>query len=364
MSSLKELKFCGVSQQDLCQIVVHVLRLLTATVVNTESEIGIKTFEIHYDRVGYLYDTVKSEVIYDGTSVPSQNQTVEIFYEKCLEEDFALPAPAREILLGVLMSLLATDGLLRTVSNTSFKSYDENYENSYNGELLLVINWKAMLRMLLRTAPYLDEYKTGGVQMDSLSRQSNILRHTVIVIRFLRKFYDQGLSVKENILTDQTAKEVWEMIQYDLLYETHSNACYRALILLYLFQPSRCSREFYMSVLPQWLDSWSTTDRCPDTDYLWLTIFCRARKYLESQDFDWGPIRSRLLTLCGYWLQIPVGGKSSDKSFPNASGAKPRTIPGRLKVFIGNGSSYKESVDFVSKLAKLLLKNSFIYLLI
>jgi hypothetical protein len=349
------LKFGGVSQLDLCQIVVHLLRLLTATVVFSKNENGVKTVQIHYDRVGYVYDTVEEKIIYDGTSNPTGDQQSVEISEDYLEQDFALPTPARETLLGVVMSLLSTDGLFRTVSNTSFRVAEENFHTAYNGQLLLVIEWKALLRMLLRTAPYLDEHKSGRIPMDSFSRQSTILRHTVIVIRYLRKFYDQGLSVKENILTDRTAKEVWEMIKRDLLYETHSNASYRALILLYLFQPSRCSREFYTWVVPQWLDCWTTTDRCPDSDYLWLTMFCRARKYLEPEDFDWGPIRTRLLTLCGYWLQIPVGGKSSDKSFPNASGAKSRSIPPRLKAFIGNVSSYKESVDFVSKLAKLLM---------
>jgi hypothetical protein len=349
------LKFGGISQLDLCQILVHLLRLLTATVVISKTKDGKKTVEIYYDRVGYVYDTVQEKIIYDGTaSNTTEDQSMDIS-EEYLKQDFALPTPAREILLGVVMSLLSTDRLFRSVSNTSFHVPDENFETAYNGELLIVIEWKALLRMLLRTAPYLDENKTGGIPMDSLSRQNTILRHTVIVIRYLRKFYNQGLKVKENILTDQTAKEVWEMIKPDLLYETHSNASYRALILLYLFQPSRCSRQYYTLVVPQWLDSWTTTDRCPDSDYLWLTMFCRARKYLKDEDFDWGPIRTRLLTLCGYWLQIPVGGKSSDKSFPNASGAKSRSIPVRLKVFIGNGSLYKESVDFVSKLAKLLM---------
>jgi len=353
-SSLKELKFGGVLQLDLCQILVHLLRLLTATVVVSKNDNGIKTVQINYDRVGYVYDTIKQQIIYDGTDNPTGDQAIEMS-EEYLEQDFALPTPAREILLGVVMALLSTDSLYRTVSNTSFRVPEESFQTPYNGELLIVIEWKALLRMLLRTAPYLDENKEGRVPMDSLSRQNTILRHTVIVVRYLRKFYDQGLNVKENILTDRTAKEVWEMVKPDLLYEIHSNASYRSLILLYLFQPSRSSRKFYTLVVPQWLESWTTTDRCPDSDYLWLTMFCRARKYLESEDFDWGPIRTRLLTLCGYWLQIPVGGKSSDKSFPNANGAKSRSIPARLKAFIGNGSSYKESVDFVSKLAKLLI---------
>lgn len=353
LSTLQDLKYCGISQLDLCQVLIHTLRLLSATVVYSEEE-GINRVVIHYDDVGYLYDTTEKKIIFNEPTDGGLKDG-EMPSDEYLNEKFALPTAAREILLGVVIALVTSDDLLRAVSNTSFCTPDEAFDEPYGGELLIVLEWKAMLRMLLRTAPYLDEKKSSGVQMDSLTRQSYVLKRTVLIIRYLRKFYDQGLDVKNNVLTDRAARELWEMVVSDLMDQTHSNASYRALIMLYLFQPSHCSRQFYTEMLPKWLECWTSIDRCPDNDFLWLTMFCRARKYVDPEDYDWGPIRTRLLTLCGYWLQIPVGGKSSDTSFPNAAQAKSRRIPARLKAFIGNGNSYQEGVEFVSKLSKLLI---------
>ena len=354
LTALRELKHGGISQKDLCRIVIHILRLLSATVV-PEKNGNSNKIEIHYDDVGFLYDTIEKKIIYND---PEQSDSVKDITQSYLEESFALPSPARESLLSVLISLLTSEDLLRSASNTSFRAEDVTFDTPYNGGLLMVLNWKAILRMLLRTAPYLDERKSGGVQLDPVSRQSTVLKRTVLIARYLRRFYDQGLQVKDGIITDKTANEVWEMVHADLRYQTHTNASYRALIMLYLFQPSRCSRDFYMNVMHIWLDSWTSIDRCPDNDFLWLTMFCRARKYVGPEDYDWESIRRRLLTLCGYWLQIPVGGVSSDKSFPNAGQAKSRSIPARLKSFIGNGSSYQEGVDFVSVFCLLLLRTS------
>ena len=32
--------------------------------------------------------------------------------------------------------------------------------------------------------------------------------------------------------------------------------------------------EFYNEVMPQWLESLSSIDLCPDFDFLWLVMFC------------------------------------------------------------------------------------------
>ena len=145
------------------------------------------------------------------------------------------------------------------------------------------------------------------------------------------------------------------MVKDDLITQIHSNSCYRAMILLFLFHPTRCSSDFYTEVMPSWLESWSSIDRCHEFDILWINMFCRARRYVSPEKYDWGPLRKRLLTLCGYWLQIPVGGKSNDKSFPRAAEAKSRTIPSRLKSFVRSDSTYQEGVDFVAKVTKLLV---------
>jgi len=139
------------------------------------------------------------------------------------------------------------------------------------------------------------------------------------------------------------------------LYHTHSNSCFRAQIMLYLFHPSKCSSAYYLEVMPKWMESWRNVDRCPEYDYLWMVMFGRTRKYIHPRDHDWGALRRHLLTQCGYWLQIPFGGVSSDKSFPHAAQAGKRSFPSRLKAFVGSGSKYEEGIDFVGRLTKLLM---------
>ena len=87
-------------------------------------------------------------------------------------------------------------------------------------------------------------------------------------------------------------------------------------------------------------------------------MFCRARKYLEPDAYDWEPLRRRILTICGYWLQVPIGRNSTYKSFPGTGMSKSRAIPARLKIFLDTGSSYQEGINFVRKMVKLLVFNS------
>jgi len=294
--------------------------------------------------------------------------------EEDLSRPFALPSPARESLLSVALLLMTKKAPLRSVSNTalyaSTSGGNGNAEDS--NRWLFILHWRALLRMLLRTAPYLDEHKAGTPPMSSSSRQSGVLKRTVTLIRSSRRFFDQGVrppgwkaaldngsSDGESVFPvpqkDSAARALWDVTRNDLLYHTHSNSCFRALIMLYLFHPSRCSSEFYLEVMPQWLESWSNVDRCPEFDFLWMVMFCRARKYVSPEEYDWGSLRRYLLTQCGYWLQIPVGGVSADKSFPRAAPPGKRSFPSRLKAFVGSGSKYEEGIDFVSKVTKLLV---------
>lgn len=373
MSSLETLKYGGISQKEMCFMILHVLRLCSAT-IKTEpiykesngdhSQEMKERYILKFDHVGQLYEIENGEAkpIFDGVTIKESDlidQNPHKVHRNDLSESFALPSPARESLLSLIIMILTKDKYLRAVSNQSFTvPNDEIFgetSKEKNDSLLLVINWKALLRMLLRTAPYLDEKETGKPHTDSLSRQSTILKRTTSIIRYSRRFFDQGLDVKNNNVTDKTAKEVWEMVKADLISQSHSNACFRASILLYLFHPTRCTSEFYVKVIPTWLDCWSSIDRCPEFDFLWINMFCRSRRYIQPDKYDWGPLRRRLLTLCGYWLQIPVGGRSSDKAFPRAAEAKSRGIPSRLKTFVRSDSSYQEGVDFVAKLSKLLV---------
>jgi hypothetical protein len=145
------------------------------------------------------------------------------------------------------------------------------------------------------------------------------------------------------------------MVKTDVLYHIHSHACCRGTILLYLFQHSRCTLAYYLEMMPLWLQCWTNIDRCPEYDFLWLALFCRARKHVSSDQSDWGVIRRRFLTLSQYWLQLPIGGAGMDKSFPRAANPRSRSCPPRLKVFAAAGSSYEEGIDFVAKVAKLLV---------
>mmetsp|Transcript_13477 Transcript_13477/g.20082 ORF Transcript_13477/g.20082 Transcript_13477/m.20082 type:complete len:2221 (-) Transcript_13477:217-6879(-) len=265
--------------------------------------------------------------------------------------------------------ILSKKGPLRPVSNSSLYPEEEedidDDKDSFCERNMLILNWRALLRMLLRTAPYLNEHKVGTAPSDSTYRQNSVLKRTVNLIRHSRRFFDQGLRPPScskdsegktpSSIDDRTARAIWDAVKSDLLYHTHSNSCFRAVIILYLFQPSRCTSKFYLEVMPFWMESWNSVDRCPEFDFLWLVMFCRARKYVEPGSYDWGPLRRRLLTQCGYWLQIPVGGVSADKSFPRASLPRSRGFPARLKSFVGSGSSYQEGIDFVSKVSKLVV---------
>ena len=127
------------------------------------------------------------------------------------------------------------------------------------------------------------------------------------------------------------------MIKNDVLYHSHSHACYRGAILQYLFQPSRCTSDYYLSVMPLWMESWTTTDRCPEFDFLWLTLFSWAHKHVHPADgiAIGKQVRKRLLTSCQYWLFLPIGGQAMDKSSPRAANPRSRSCPPRLKVFAG-----------------------------
>ena len=105
-----------------------------------------------------------------------------------LKRPFALPTPARQALLSSAMLLLSKKGMLRSVSNTAIfvNGLDTN-------RYMLIVNHRALLRMLLRTAPYLDEYKAGRVPYESSSHRATTLKRTVNLIRGCRRFFDQGV---------------------------------------------------------------------------------------------------------------------------------------------------------------------------
>lgn len=223
--------------------------------------------------------------------------------EEGLSRPFALPHPARQALLSIVLLMLSKKGTWRSVSNAAL--FPEGDPNN-NDRWMLLLNWRALLSMLLRTAPHLDEHKTGAPPMEASSMRSKILKSTVSMIRSCRCFFDQGIRPPGwkgggPVELDATARALWKMTETDLLYHTHSNSCFRAQIMLYLFHPSKCSSAYYLEVMPKWMESWRNVDRCPEYDYLWMVMFGRTRKYIHPRDHDWGALRRHLLTQCGYW---------------------------------------------------------------
>ena len=234
-------------------------------------------------------------------TIPTKSEQL----EEDLSRPFALPNPARQALLSVVLLLLSKKGTWRSVSNAALFPKDDS---NNNGRWMLLLNWRALLSMLLRTAPYLDEHKAGVPPMEASSMRSKILKSTVSMIRSCRCFFDQGIrppgwkgGSDDPVELDATARALWKMTETDLLYHTHSNSCFRAQIMLYLFHPSKCSSAYYLEVMPKWMESWRNVDRCPEYDYLWMVMFGRTRKYIHPRDHDWGALRRHLLTQCGYW---------------------------------------------------------------
>jgi Proteasome-substrate-size regulator, mid region/Domain of unknown function (DUF3437) len=360
MSTLEDLKFSGITQPVLMDIVLHLLRLVTATLSYETSPDGIKVPQLHFENVGVVLKFHRDADNSNGYTAASSNFASGSWHYEVsptpedlaneLQYDFALPTPTRESLFLALINLLSNKGPLRSVSNASIYP-----PSSSTDRTLLILHWQPLLRMMLRTAPYLDEHSMGHPVKDSNSRSNSIVKRMVQLIRDARHFFEQGVRPPgfELDTTDQTAMAIWSMVKDDVLFHYHTHACYRGTILLYLFHPTRCSQEFYLSVLPHWWDAWTNIDRCPEYDFLWLALLCRARKYVR--DYDWTPIRKRILTHCQFWLQLPIGGTSMDPSFPRASNPRTRSCPARLKIFTGSGSSYDEGIDFVAKVTKLLV---------
>jgi hypothetical protein len=360
MSSLESLKHSGLSRVELAFIVLHILKLVTAT-YSIETTDGPqqrqkRSATLYFEEIGCVYSASDDQ---SGERPSSSIEESSESLERSLQRNFALPSPGRKILLSLLVNILSNKGPLRSVSNAAVfvKPSDEDNKDQAQQRFILIIEWRVLLRMLLRTAPYLDEYKVGHQPMASNLRENRVVRQTVQMIRDARHFFDQGLrpsDTEKQVCNDKSAREIWEMVKTDVLFHSHTNACYRSLIILYLFHPSRNSGQYYTEMMPIWFDAWTNIDRCPEIDFLWLALFARARKHLPTT-FDWGPVRRRLLTNSQYWLQVPIGGGSLDKSFPNAANPRSRSCPTRLKAFAGASSSYEEGIDFVAKVAKLLV---------
>ena len=420
LSTIESLK-CTIPSSEMMipRIILHLLRLVTTTITynnknnnaNDTDDENKDTNEIremesmdasslppvplrkkkipklHFENVGtivHFHSKNGSTGTTNSTTAQEYEPFVPVPNEGQLEQElgqsytFALPTPTREVLFTALIHLLSNKkGPLRSVSSASIYSDEKNQTNddddpnrNNNNRSLLIIHWQVLLRMLLRTAPYLNEHQTSRPVQDSNSHTNTIIKRTVQLIRHSRRFFEQGIRPPnynhDHSLQcpplDQTAIAIWNMVQNDVLYHSHSHACYRGAILLYLFLPSRCSTEFYLStLLPNYWTAWTSIDRMDEFDYMWLSLYCRARKYVSYEMYQdgWDKIRKRIITHCQYWFQLPIGGMSYDTTFPRIANPRSRTCPSKLKIFVGNGSGsssyYDEAMDFIAKITKLLV---------
>ena len=235
-----------------------------------------------------------------------------------IDTTFALPPQAREVLLSVVVQLLNMKKDLEPVSNstryhrTRIKKQREDEDNNWwfssllggpssnrhMSEWMLILNWQPLLRLLMRTTPFLQINNTEVIRMNFLRNQTPIEKRTVRLITGSRKFFDQSIRPNgwtgNKAVIDCTARELWHYVKTDLKPETHHNSYLRALILLYLLHPSECSRSFYIKHMPRWEDRWRGVNQTPEIDFLWVVMFTRARKRVKENDYDWVRIKMHL----------------------------------------------------------------------
>ena len=347
--TLETLKYPLHTETQLCPMVIHLLQLVTCVrvVPPTQEDDTSQPPAPKFMYEPNIAKLVPVQEYHKSTNKDDDEHIISLEQQQDLS--FALPTPARETLLQILSLLLGNKGPLRSYSNASLFTTNNN-----NKRLLLVMNWQPFFRMLIRTAPYLEEGQSSHPTLDASGRTHHVLRRTVQLIRDARHYFDQGITANASSdILDTTSRQVWKMVRQDVLYHSHSHACYRGTILLYLFLPTRASSHFYQSVLPDWFEAWSNIDKCPEFDFLWIALLCRARKHL-SPTHPMPGLRQRLLTHAQYWLHLPIGGTGMDKSFPRASLPRSRSCPPTLKAFVGQ-SMAEEASDFLSKVSKLLV---------
>ena len=406
----------AISRAERCRMLLRILDLLCATTEVAAGPAGGGGVALRFDAVGHVLGRgggpaaegdgwrspggtgADADADADGTGVPAGRPGP--------GARFALPAPARDALLGAAERLLDDKDALRGAGNAALDDDDDDDDDDdhagagapardADGRVRLVLAHDALLRLLLRTGPHLDPRSADPPPAGSDRRRRDALRRTVRLVRALRGFLDQE--------DDRAARELWGRLGPALRDPRRSWAAYRALTLLYLCHPTRCSGGYYAAVVPDWLECWRGVDRNPEWDNLvrrprrgrfgrgpatprrrravvapcvltpavsalprssppvppqWMVLFARARKHLPP-----GPaterlraaLRRHLLTSCGFWLQVPVGGTSPDRSFPRAGTPGKRSLPGRVKAFLGFEGRYEEGMSFLALLCKLLV---------
>ena len=357
------------SKQDFCHMLLKALTLLTATLRTDDT--GGKI--LHQEVMGKYFYIVSG--IQKGTheTVSQNRQDPNPHHDDNMDVPFALPAPGREGLLSFIENLLSSwfvrsASLQFRLNIISTDSLDKDSKKS-DKNAVVVLDWRPLYKLLYRTCPKLDQFSTGSMPPNmSHSRRANILKKTANIVLMARHFFDQhnaldfyecGDIVEYNSLklTDAASNAIWNLNLQDLR-RTHSNLCFRAVVMLYLFLPWACTSDFFERVIPECLQCWSSIDRCNDFDFLWLQLLNRARFHDSAVQIDWTLVRKKILSSCAYWLQIPVTGTSNDRSFPTIRPMKSRQIPSFLKTLFSassGGNAYQEGIEFVERLSSLLI---------
>jgi hypothetical protein len=384
------------SKEDYSQFLLKVLVLITATLRRSPGPEG--KLEVHLENVGKYYHYIVAGEKSESTTSDTANTPVDS--DDAIMEDaiaganasddiddlgdnmtipFALPAPARENLLSFVEHLLSSwfvrSASLQfrlnvpvTTSTTATGCTAEN-DNDNDNNIIMVLHWKPIYRMLYRTNPKLDEF-SPGLNPPSMahSRRGIISKKTANIAMLGRHFFDQhgaldvpnlanGATIHGKSLTlcDKASNEIWALCQPDLK-RTHTNLMFRGVVMMYLFLPWACTPAFFDKVIPECLECWSAIDRCNDFDFLWLQLLCRARFHDSTHAIQWTYMRKKILSNCAYWLQIPVTGASNDRSFPTIRAMKSRTFPSTLKsLYSSGGNAYQEGIEFVDRLSSLLI---------
>ncbi len=212
-----------------CRVIHRILHLLNAC----EKERNVlRVCEIQVRLPGRQFQSIP---MFDDDDLLADSEYTNGF-EPPLSVPFALPINIREILLSAVLNLFQKKDTLRHFSRTAILI--DEMQISYR----LLIHWKSLFYILMRTAPYLDENTATVPNVCTNGRSSQVLRRTVQLIKASRRYFAEGAE-----------EEIWSMVESDLLFKTHTNACFRAQVILYNFLPSQCSPEFYSRTLPKWL---------------------------------------------------------------------------------------------------------------
>ena len=248
---------------------------------------------------------------------------------------FTLPLRTRRKLLSIAAAALDLEGSL------GLESYSNRaLPGASPDDLKFYISWRALCACLLRTNPTIDE--TVVAHRPSYSPHSvNAFRsEQVDFIHRARHFFFQGRR------GDCSSGEIFNSAKRDLRL-FHSCVCFRAQSMMTLFMPTSSSSEFYEAALPIWSRTWSGVDYSREWDCNWLTLFCRARKYV-SEGYDWSSIRRQVLSRCtSAYLCVPMG-NLGDPSF--------KASPVRRRTFSKTFSFTSDSLgSLLSKLSKLMI---------